>query len=486
MPSFQKKNIIWVYVFSLLFVLINSIFIANEDYSFLIVPFGLLAIFFGIFALDKLLFLVVFLTPLSVTLKSLGLEQDFDMFVPTEPILVGILIIFIFKLIIEQNFDKKILNHPISWAIYINVFWLLITSITSTIPLVSFKFLLVRIWFLAAFYFLATQIFRNKENFNRYIWLYIIPLLGVIFYTLSNHAAIGFFDQEAANKIMAPFYKDHTIYGAILAMYIPFLIGFAFNKKYYKPNMRFVAFAVLGILIVAIIFSYTRAAWLSLLGALALWIIIKLKIKYYLVLGTAAGLLGIFLAFQTQIMMELEENQQDSSTNLTEHVKSMSNVSSDASNLERINRWKSALRMYEERPFLGWGPGTYQFNYAPFQMKREKTIISTNAGDGGNAHSEYIGPMAESGLFGMISFALIAIASIFTALRLYSYSKNKTVRFLSLTILMALVTYLLHGFLNNFLDTDKASVPFWGFIAMLVALDVYHNKPEEEKSEEKG
>ena len=34
------------------------------------------------------------------------------------------------------------------------------------------------------------------------------------------------------------------------------------------------------------------------------------------------------------------------------------NVSTDASNLERINRWNCAIRMYAERPFLGHGPGT--------------------------------------------------------------------------------------------------------------------------------
>ena len=30
--------------------------------------------------------------------------------------------------------------------------------------------------------------------------------------------------------------------------------------------------------------------------------------------------------------------------------------------------------------------------------------------------------------------------------------------------------------MNNYLDTDKASVPFWGFIALIVAIDVYHKK----------
>jgi len=46
---------------------------------------------------------------------------------------------------------------------------------------------------------------------------------------------------------------------------------------------------------------------------------------------------------------------------------------------------------------------------------------------------------------------------------------------LALTFLLGLVTYYLHGSLNNFLDTDKASVPFWGFTAAIVALEVYHS-----------
>jgi hypothetical protein len=52
--------------------------------------------------------------------------------------------------------------------------------------------------------------------------------------------------------------------------------------------------------------------------------------------------------------------------------------------------------------------------------------------------------------------------------------------------LIGLFTYFLHGFLNNFLDQDKASAPFWSLIAILVALDVYHKShgvPEGQSTE---
>ena len=50
----------------------------------------------------------------------------------------------------------------------------------------------------------------------------------------------------------------------------------------------------------------------------------------------------------------------------------------------------------------------------------------------------------------------------------------------ALAVLVGLVSYYLHGMLNNFLDTDKISALFWGFTAMLVAMDVYHRDLPEE------
>jgi len=184
--------------------------------------------------------------------------------------------------------------------------------------------------------------------------------------------------------------------------------------------------------------------------------------------------IGIFFMFKWEILDALEKNKQDSSANFIEHVQSISNISSDASNLERINRWQSAIRMYHEKPLWGWGPGTYQFLYAPFQRTKEKTIISTNFGDMGNAHSEYIGPLAESGLPGMLIMISLVVSFFLTGLRVYRKSESPEVRLLSLITLLALMTYFIHGILNNFLDTDKASIPIWAMIAMLVSLDLYH------------
>jgi hypothetical protein len=48
--------------------------------------------------------------------------------------------------------------------------------------------------------------------------------------------------------------------------------------------------------------------------------------------------------------------------------------------------------------------------------------------------------------------------------------------------LLGLMTYYIHGIMNNFLDTDKLSVPFWGFTAIIVAIDIQTRKAVRSKT----
>jgi putative inorganic carbon (hco3(-)) transporter len=468
------------YAASILFMLLNAYFIVVKDSLVInVLPFALVIFLLAVFSLKKLIYLVVFFTPLSLPLRNLAPGLSFDMYLPTEPLLFGVLLVFILKIASERRFDKKILLHPVSIAIYINLGWIFITSFTSIMPIVSFKFFLARVWFLVGLYLIAAKIFENSENIEKFVWLYIVAFIIVIIYATYRHLGYGLWDKDASHIVVEPFYNDHTSYGAILAMYLPFLFGFSFSRsesKYFKIFSR----VALLILIGGLILSYSRAAWLSIIAAFFVWGIIKFRIRFQTLLISFISLLAFFIVFQTQILMYLERNSEESSANLVEHVASVSNISTDASNLERINRWSCAIRMFEGRPIFGYGPGTYMFQYAPFQLTKDRTIISTNAGDGGNAHSEYLGPLAESGILGMITFLILLGVVIYTAIKTYTRSNNPRLKMIVLGALIGLITYYFHGTMNNFLDTDKASVPFWGFTAIIVAIDIYTRKLETE------
>lgn len=476
----EKEKLKWIYLLSAFFILLNTFCIAREIYWFTLLPAAGFIALLSLVALDKLVLLIVFLTPLSINLK----DSDFGvaLSLPTEPLLFGVMILFLLRLLLEGKFDARISRHPVSIAIILYLLWTFIATITSSLPVVSIKFLIVKCWFLISYYFIATQIFRNYANIKRYLWLYMASFTIVIAYTIYNHS-LGGFEERPAHVAMVPFYNDHTSYGAILAMFIPVLFAFCYNVSFTR-TLKLVSWILLVIFIVATVLSYTRAAWVSLIVALGLFFVYILRIRFWVFITGVATVALPFFMYQDQIFMKLEKNKQASSADLAEHVQSISNISNDASNLERINRWQSALRMFEKRPLFGWGPGTYQFNYAPYQFSHEKTTISTNAGDRGNAHSEFIGPLAEEGVPGMLCVVAIIISVVYTASRLYHRLKKGEMKALVLALLLGLITYFVHGTLNNFLDTDKASAVVWGFIAMLVTIDVYHTGRSEDTAAE--
>lgn len=471
----KRAKIGWLYLIAALFVAVALYLVVNKNnYLFFAVPVVLGILLLYIFSLDKVMMLISFLVPLSVVLDEL---EQLAISLPAEPLLAGMLILFIAKLLLDGHYDKNISRHPVAIVIYCMFFWMLVTTVTSEMPVVSIKFMVSRLWFIIPSFFFCALMFKKPKNIDWFIWLYIASLCIVVVYTTINHAKYAF-TNESAHWVMTPFYNDHTAYGAALAIYLIYAITYAVLPGI-KTSRRIIILGVVALLSLAMVLSSCRAAWVSLAAAIAVLICVLLKIKFRWILTTVVILTGLFFAFQHQIIDALEHNSQDASGDIVENIQSITNISTDASNLERINRWQSAFRLFAERPVFGWGPGTYQFVYAPYQMSKEKTIISTNAGDGGNAHSEYIGPLAEQGVMGSLLVLILVITVVYTGLRAYRRAKNKKAKVLAIGSTLAFFGYFVHGFLNNFLDTDKLAVPVWSTAALIVVLDLYYSNQED-------
>jgi O-antigen ligase len=463
-----------VYLLAALFLGFNMYLTYKGEMILNVVPFALLLTYTAFYHFDKLFLFVVLFTPLSINIEEF-VGGDIGLFLPTEPLLFGMLLLIIINQMRKNHFDVSLIKHPITIIFIIQLLWIALTAITSEIPSVSFKFLLTKLWFIVPIYFYGVLFFKKEENILKFLWLFIIGMTIVVCYTLFNHAINGF-DEETGHWVMWPFFKDHTSYGAILALIYPVFFGLLLGRK----NAPVVRLLLIGLIILfgfAIIMSYTRAAWVSLFGALVVYGLIrfKIKFKYIAVLG---GVAAIYIAVSlVQIEHSLEKvNAEHATENMNERLESMANVTTDASNLERFNRWGCAIRMWQERPILGWGPGTYAMVYAPFQLASGRTIISTNSGNRGNAHSEYLGPLSEQGLLGMLLMIVLVGYICYTAITLYIRMPEGEMRNIMLSLFLGLVTYFAHGVLNNYLDTDKATIPVWGFTAIIVMLDLKYRR----------
>ena len=465
-----------VIALSVLFIIIHLAAFYYKGFQYLmLLPFVLVVAFIVFTRIDKFFILTIFSIPLSIPLFEFKPELSYSITLPSELFIVTILFIFILKLFREKQFSYDVFLHPVSIAIYFNLLWLIITSATSTMPIVSFKFVLSRIWFLTSFYFLATMLFDSGIKFTKYIWAYVLALVIVIFYAISRHVSIGLFDSNASHYVMNPFYRDHTSYGAVLALTLPVLIGMLFTKGQTRIQ-KFGLLIVIPIVTIGLILSYSRAAWLGVIISFGVLILVILRIRFWIVFLTGTFIISMVILNWTEINYRMQSNTTDSSASLEEHVQSVTNISNDYSNVERLNRWNSAIGMFKEKPILGWGPATYMFQYAPFQSSQLKNPISTDAGDRGNAHSEYLGPLAESGVLGTVTFLIIIIASLVTGFRVFRKSESFSERALVISVILGLITYIVHGILNNFLDTAKVSSLFWGYIAFFVMLDIRQKK----------
>jgi len=457
------------------FIILNAVLIIKGHYWFVALPMGIALLMVLFFSVDKLLLFIAFITPFSFEIRFA--EFGFSVGVPNEPLLVAATVMFFLRFGLKPDFDVKVIKHPLTVVIILHLLWMLVTSFTSEMPLVSFKYFVSYLWFVVPFYFLAIYLFKDERNLSRFFWLIGIPLLIIVINAFIYHAGFGF-ARKAIIAALTPFFNDHTHYAATLALLAPMFLVLALTSSS-RLVSKIIGPAFFAVLLTGVFFSFSRAAWMSvLLGAMG-FIILALKVRPRYIVAGLAIILVIVVANQERIVMGLEAHTQVSSEDIAEHFISAANITTDASNVERINRWVSAFRMFKERPVFGWGPGTYQFVYAPFQLSQHFNVATTNVGDVGNAHSEYLGPLSESGLLGMILMILLVFFALTTGLRVYRHGTTRKAKLMALGITVGFITYFSHGFLNNFLDTDNVAVPFWAMMAILVVLDLSSTKQKE-------
>jgi putative inorganic carbon (hco3(-)) transporter len=457
-------------------ILLNIFLIIKEIYWLALIPVIIGTLWFILYRPDQVLYLLAFIVPLTVKydFKDYGLSLS----LPAEPIVFILSLFYLARLIITSHIDREVVKKAITIAIIINLAWIFITIFPSTMMLVSLKFFLARVCYILVFYFIGLSIYRDFEKIKIFFWLFGTALLVIVFYSLYRHQQ-HFFTQPYAVRAPNPFFSDHTIYGAILSLILPVFVAFFLKSSVLQLSrfQKFLALAFVIVMSVGLIFSYSRAAWVSVGVGAAFSILLLLRIKFPVVVVIVAVLCMFIYINWTAIILPLKQKEQKvSSTKFEEHFESISNVTTDASNTERLNRWSCAVRMFKEKPLFGWGPGTFMFKYAPFQLYKDRTIISTNWGTLGNAHSEYFGPLAEQGLIGVLSFIGILLVVLYQGMKLVYHSPQQKVRIFAAALLIGLITYFTHGFLNNFLEIDKAALLFWSYLGMLTAFDLYYSE----------
>jgi O-antigen ligase len=250
-----------------------------------------------------------------------------------------------------------------------------------------------------------------------------------------------------------PFFTEHGTYAAFLAMLLPLPLLLSLERR---GSARWVWGAAFGIILLGVVFSFTRAAWLSVAVVLPL-VLIAWASRGRRWSRLALPVAAIALSFLAVVAVGAGER-------LTRHAGTIAE-SENVSNLERLNRWMAAMEMAKEHPWLGVGYGSFADVYPAY---RRKTIVTELAYRHMGAHSEPLRLLAEMGVIGL-GAALWFLGITFAAGVRAARGPDET-GLAALAILAGLGTYAVHGLFNSYLGIDKVSVPFWMGLGALAAL----------------
>ncbi|MBL0310401.1 MAG: O-antigen ligase family protein, partial [Bacteroidetes bacterium] len=201
----------------------------TEQYYLALIPFGLLTIYVGVINFKLLYYLLLFTIPFSIEYSfSESLATD----LPDEPLMIGLMFVTgIFVLTNYKALPKGYFGHLLLVALMAHLFWIFISALTSIETIVSFKVFLSKIWYTMTFSVLTAIIVRTKEDLKKAFWCIYIPLTLLIIQVIIRHAINGFaFDD--INQPMAPFFRNHVNYAAIVTIFFPFIL---LVRTWYEP-----------------------------------------------------------------------------------------------------------------------------------------------------------------------------------------------------------------------------------------------------------
>src|SRR5690606_25958742 len=169
-------------------------------------------------------------------------------------------------------------HHPLLWLVGLHMCWMILTTAFSTDIIISLKFVLAKSWYIIAFLLFPLLVIQNKNQIKKVVLLFSLSLLAVTIVVLARHAMDGFLFIHI-NDAVTPFFKNHVNYSAILVCSLS--IWFAIYRLHTDNKMvkRWIILVMI-IILLALIFSFSRGAWLAIITGVLSYFFMKQKILW--------------------------------------------------------------------------------------------------------------------------------------------------------------------------------------------------------------
>ena len=315
-----------------------------------------------------------------------------------------------------------------------------------------------------AIYFMLVETINNKKRLQG-IFVAIIASAALITVdaAVQYFRGVDFLRGYPYSRLTASFISANG-FAAWLIVIIPVFLGLLAVGKIISKKLKIILAALTLILIIYLVMTYARGAWLGfLIGFLLVaWYIVrsatfKMRMLYLVV---SICLLVIFLFLPQPIKNKvtaigrIKFKIEDATIN--QRIKSTVKMD-DGSVFFRTKVWKEALRIIRDFPVTGSGLNTYSI-----VARNYKSV----EGGGIYPHNSYLQMAAETGLVGLFAFLWVLFKFFQTGLKNLNQKKD----FLVLGFLAGILAFLVHAFFDVHLYSLQLVVLFWFMLGLSVAV----------------
>ena len=432
--------------------------------ALLLVPVALTALYAG-WQQPKLVFYsLLFTLPFSIEYAVTAfLSTD----LPDEPLMLFTGLLAVAGLFYQRNlFPRSVLAGPVFLLLVLSLGWTLLTALFSTDPLLSFKYLLAKGWYLAAFVLAPLVFLRTRKDMAIAGIVLAVPMALVTLLTLARHSFLGF-QFATINEALAPFFRNHVNYSAMLVCMLP--VWGVIRSGAVSRSIRRWSGIVLALLLAAVFFSYARGAWLALAaGLFALFLLRRNGLFAGFIACVLLATLSFFWLSKGDRYLRFAHDYRTTifHENFSEHLVATYRLK-DVSTAERFYRWVAGVRMVGDRPLTGYGPNTFYDQYKPYAIPAFRTWVSDNK-DRSTVHNYFLLLLIEQGIPGLVLFLCLLGALFYYTQLYYRQTRDPFWKRILAANAMILAMLVVVNFLSDLIETDKVGSLFYLCVAVVL------------------
>jgi len=369
-------------------------------------------------------------------------------FIPLAPTmaLLGLILITAVSYGIRLFKDKSVSFRVTILDYFVVLFGVVLfySTITSYTPANSMLALLIHIAFIL-FYFILVNTVKTRQQLYTLAVLLVLSTTVTSMYGLYQLKTVGATSEawvdttlfEDIKARVGSTFENPNVLGEYLVIIIPVAIAMLWGQKNWLS--RFLTLGMTAIMLLCLIYTYSRGAYVGLMLAVALFAV--LRDRRFVILGVI-GLLMLPFVLPPSVI-----NRFTSIGNL-----------SDTSSLYRISVWLGSLKLAQD-----YWPSGIGLGLEPFKLLYPK--YSLNAAYAHHSHNIYIQLLIETGIAGFVMFfAMIAVYYKTMLAGFYKTRDSFTSTFM-IAVASGMAGYLAQGMVENLWYNNKVLLTFWVMLA---------------------